>query len=158
MPPGAADDAAAEEGRLDRELAELLQELRVLLPGTAVLFGFLLALSFSAQLGEVTGAERGLFLGAFLTTALCTVLLAAPGVRHRTRFRERDKEALLASANRIALAASALLALALAAVTTLVVEHLYGWTAGIAAGLGLLLLESWFWFGWAFLRRVHTNR
>ena len=141
-----------EDSRLDRELDELLQELRVLLPGTTVLFGFLLALSFSGKFAEVTGAERALFTVAFLTTALSAVLLISPGVRHRGRFRERDKEALVRSGNRIALGASVLLAISLAAVTTLVAEHLYGWGAGIAAGLGLLAVESWFWWGWAVAR------
>ena len=143
-----------ENERLDRELDELLQELRVLLPGTTVLFGFLLALSFSGQFGAVTGAERALFMVAFLTTALAVVLLVAPGVRHRTRFRERDKEALIRSANRIAIVAAALLAVALPSVTTLVCEHLYGWTGGLVAGLTLFVVATTMWFAWALARRV----
>src|SRR5215471_244384 len=113
-----------EADRLDRELGELLQELRVLLPGTTVLFGFFLASIFSTRFNSTTDAERILFVFAFLMTAAATVLLTAPGVRHRMRFREFDKEALVKSANRVMLAGATLLAVAIAAVTTLVVEHI----------------------------------
>jgi hypothetical protein len=143
-----------EGSRLDRELDELLQELRVLITCVTVLFGFLLTVSFSGQFARITGAERGLFIGAFFATAGCALLLVTPTVRHRARFRNRDKEALLESANRLTLAASVLLACALAAVTTLVAEHVYGWLVAIAAGAVFLGASAWLWFGWAILRRV----
>jgi Kef-type K+ transport system membrane component KefB len=143
--------------RLDRELGELLQELRVLLPGTTVLFGFFLAAIFSTGFKNTTSAERALFVFAFLTTAACAVLLTAPGVRHRMRFREFDKEALIASANRVAVAGAVLLSIALAAVSALVVEYLYGWTAGAVAGFGVFALALWFWFGWALLRDLQDG-
>jgi hypothetical protein len=144
----------SEAERLDRELSELVQELRVLLPGITVLFGFLLTLSFSRQFEDITGAEQVLFMVAFLSTALSVVLLVAPGVRHRTRFRDGDKEALIRSGNRLTIAGSVLLAVALAAVTTLVCEHLYGWTAGLVAGIGLFVVEVTLWFAWALVRQV----
>lgn len=140
--------------RLDRELNELLQELRVLLPGTTVLFGFLLTLSFNSRFAEVSAAEEALFAVAFFATAACVVLLVGPGVRHRTRFRERDKEALLRTANRMAIAAAVSLAVAISAVTTLVTEYLYGWAAGIPLGFVTLLAAAWFWFGWSVIRRT----
>jgi hypothetical protein len=139
--------------RLDRELNELLQELRVLLPGTTVLLGFLLALAFSRPFDEVDAATRGVFAVAFVTTASAAVMLTAPGVRHRTRFREGDKAALITSANRITIGAAALLMISLAAVTTIVARHLYGWLIGVGAGAALLGFGSWLWFGWALTRQ-----
>lgn len=150
----ARDTEESHAERLDRELNELVQELRVLLPGITVLFGFLLTLAFSRQFEDITGAEQVLFMVAFLSTALSVVLLVAPGVRHRTRFRERDKEALLRSANRLTIAGAALLALAFASVTTLVCEHLYGWIPGLVAGVGLLVIEVSLWFAWAWMRQL----
>jgi hypothetical protein len=154
-PADESQDAKAE--RLDRELGELLQEIRVLLPGTTVLFGFFLAAIFSAGFENTTSAERALFLVAFLTTAACAVLLTSPGVRHRMRFREFDKEALIASANRVTVAGAVLLSIALATVSALVVEYLYGWTAGAVAGFGVFALALWFWFGWALLRALQNR-
>jgi hypothetical protein len=148
------DTEESKAERLDRELSELVQELRVLLPGITVLFGFLLTLSFSRRFEDITGAEQVVFMVAFLSTALSVVLLVAPGVRHRTRFRDRDKEALVRSANRLTLAGSVLLAVAFASVTTLVCEHLYGWTAGLVAGIGLFVVEVTLWFAWALVRQV----
>jgi heme/copper-type cytochrome/quinol oxidase subunit 2 len=146
----AADPPGTDDGtRLDRELDELLQELRVLLPGTTVLLGFLLALAFSGTFADASRAEEAMFTVAFSATAMAVVLMVAPVVRHRARFRDHDKEALLKSANRIALVASVLLALALTAVVTLVVEHLYGWRPGIASGAALIVAAGWLWWGWA---------
>jgi hypothetical protein len=140
--------------RLDRELAELLQELRVLLPGVQVLFAFLLTLPFTTGFPKTTDAERTLFFAAFALTAFSAVLLVAPGVRHRTRFRVRDKEALITSANRLTLTGTVALALAIALVVTLIAEYLYGWVAGVVSGALVLLLAGWCWYGWSAMRAL----
>lgn len=144
--------------RLDRELAELVQELRVLLPGVQVLFAFLLTLPFTSGFATTGDLERSLFFGAFAATAVSAVLLVAPGVRHRGRFRERDKEALIMSANRLALVGTVFLALAIASVATLVAEFLFGWGVAVATGVVLLALEAWFWYGWSLLRARKDDR
>jgi hypothetical protein len=147
-----------EADRLDRELNELLQELRVLLPGVQVLFAFLLTLPFTVGFENVTDAERLMFFGAFVSTTISAVLLVAPGVRHRGRFREHDKEALVTSGNRLALGATVFLGLAIATVAALIGEYLYGWWAGAALGSGVVLLAGWFWYAWAFVREVRRRR
>jgi hypothetical protein len=144
--------------RLDRELNELLQELRVLLPGVQVLFAFLLTLPFSAGFPKVTTEERLLFYGAFVATAISAVLLVAPGVRHRARFRDRDKEALITSANRLTLAGTVALALAIALAGTLIAEYIYGWVIGVATGVGVVVMAGWFWYGWAAARELSDRR
>src|SRR5687767_14240993 len=88
--------------RLDRELVELLQELRVLLPGIQVLFAFLLVVPFNVGFARVTGAERALYFVALMATTVSAILLIAPSARHRARFRDRDKEAVIVSSNRLA--------------------------------------------------------
>jgi hypothetical protein len=143
--------------RLDRELMELIQELRVLLPGVQVLFAFLLTVPFTQVFVQADGAERGVFYGAFVATAISTVLLVAPGVRHRSRFREHDKEALVKSSNRIALIGTVFLAAAISLVAVLVTEHLYGWVWGALAGVGVAALAAWFWYGWGFMRGLQDG-
>jgi hypothetical protein len=149
-----SDDNETQAERLDRELSELVQELRVLLPGVQVLFAFLLTVPFSVGFESVTGAERALYFLALAATSVSAVLLIAPGARHRTRFRERDKEALIVSSNQLTLAGTAFLALAMAAVVVLIGDYIYNWVVGIVAGVLTLALIGWFWYGWSVSRRV----
>ena len=146
------DEQETQAERLDRELGELVQELRVLLPGVQVLFAFLLTVPFAVGFKSVTGAERALFFIALAATSVSTVLLIAPTVRHRARFRNRDKEALVVSSNQLTLAATAFLALAMVAVVTLIGDYIYNWVVGVAAGAATFVLVAWFWYGWSISR------
>ena len=89
---------------LDRELIELLNELRVVLPGVQVLFAFLLAVPFSSGWTRVTDLQRDVFFLAFICTAAASILLIAPSAYHRLRWREGDKEQMLRTSNRLAIA------------------------------------------------------
>ena len=102
--------------RLDRELIELLNELRVALPGVQVLFAFLLAVPFSQRFEQLTAVQEDVFFAAFLCTAVATALLIAPSVYHRLRWRKRDKDQILRTSNRLAIAGTAFLAAAIVAV------------------------------------------
>ena len=139
----AADPLIDTSSRLDRELRELLEELRVLLPGIQVLFAFLLTLPFTGRFDTLTSAEEALYFIAFCSTALATVLLITPGVQHRLRWRQHDKEHLLQFGNRYVIAGTAFLATAIVSVVLLVSEYLYGWTVGVPVGVvvsGMILL------------------
>ena len=138
--------------RLDRELTELVQELRVLLPGVQVLFAFLLTIPFSVGFKSVGDAERAVYMLAFCSTTISAILLVAPGARHRARFRDHDKEALINSSNRLALAATGFLAVAIASVGLLIGEYLYGWIEGFVIAAATVLLIAWFWYGWSLMR------
>jgi len=146
-PPRDKDD-------LDRELIELLNELRVALPGVQVLFAFLLAVPFATGWQRVTNFQRDVFFVAFLCTTAATILLIAPSTYHRLRWREHDKEHMLVTANRLTIAGSVFLALAMISVVLLITDLLFslGWaivaTAVVAFGFG------WFWYGLALLRRA----
>ena len=103
-----------EEQRLDRNLAELLQELRVALPGIQVLFAFLLVVPFQQGWADVTEFEKTVYYVTLLCTAASSVLLIAPTARHRIRFRELDKRWIVETANRLAIAGLAFLGAATA--------------------------------------------
>ena len=136
----------AEGSRLDRELEELLQELRVLLTGITVVFAFLLAVPFSNRFASLTDAERAVYFVAFFATAVSIVLLSVPGVWHRIRFRDHDKEMLLRASNQFTIAGTLAMSVAIVAVVLLVSEFLYGWGIGIAAAavIGGLILALWY--------------
>lgn len=125
--PGAdTPTGEGERTRLNRNLNELLQELRIALPGVQVLFAFLLAVPFQQRFAETTGFQRSLFFATLLLTAASTALLISPTAFHRITFRLRQKPRLLALANRLTLAGLACLALAMTGAVTLVTDFLYG--------------------------------
>ena len=94
--------------RVDRELIELLNEIRVVLPGAQVLFAFLLSLPFTQRFESLTAADRDAYFAAFLCTAIGTSMLMAPSMNHRLRFREHDKERMLLWFNKLILGGSGL--------------------------------------------------
>jgi hypothetical protein len=113
------------EERVNRELIELLNELRVALPGVQVLFAFLLAVPFSQRFGQVTDLQRDAYMVALLSTLAGSVFLIAPSAYHRIRFRDRDKEALLRISNVFAIVGLALLAIGMTSVVFLVTDLLF---------------------------------
>ena len=138
---------------LDRELIELLNELRVALPGVQVLFAFLLAVPFASGWTRVTPLQRDVFFVAFLATAAASILLIAPSSFHRLRWREGDKERLLQTSNVLAIAGTVFLAIGMTAAVFLIADILFAawWaaltTAVVAGGF------AWFWYGLPLLRR-----
>ena len=143
--------------RVDRELGELLEEIRVILPGVEILFGFLILLPFEFS-DELTGLERLLYLGAFLSVSAGLALLVAPSTYHRIRFREMDKERLLFLANRCVIAATVLVAVGISSTVYLVVETLIGGVVAGLIGAANAAWFAWFWFGLPLVRRASGAR
>jgi CHASE2 domain-containing sensor protein len=110
---------------LDRELIELLNELRVTLPGVQVLFAFLLIAPFSQQFDRVNDLQKYAYLAALTFTALGSAFLIAPTPYHRIRFRDRDKEAMLRVANRLAIAGTLCVAIAMSCALFFVTDFLF---------------------------------
>jgi hypothetical protein len=110
---------------LDRELIELLNELRVTLPGVQVLFAFLLVAPFSQGFARVNDLQKYAYLVALVFTALGSAFLIAPTPYHRIRFRDRDKEAMLRITNKLAIAGTVCLALAISSALFLVTDFLF---------------------------------
>lgn len=148
--------AESDKERVDRELTELLDEIRTILPGVEILFGFLIILPFEFS-EELTGLERLLYLGAFLSVSAGLALLVAPTINHRLRFRSMDKERWLYRSNRLTIAASLFLAIGIGLTVYLVVETIVG---GVLAGLIAAANAAWigwFWFGWPLVQKAHKR-
>ncbi|HLX31907.1 MAG TPA: DUF6328 family protein [Gaiellaceae bacterium] len=132
--------------RADRELIELLNELRVVLPGVTVLFAFLLAVPFARGWPKVTPFERDIFIVAVLATGVSIAFLTAPSSFHRLRFRRGYKDRLVKTGNVLAILGIGAFAVALEAVVLLVVSYVISRGAGIvaAAAIGGLVLVLWY--------------
>jgi membrane associated rhomboid family serine protease len=150
--------AETEKERIDRELLELLNELRVALPGVQVLFAFLLTIPFSSRFTSLTAPQEAMYFGTFLVSLLALAFLMAPSSYHRLRFRQQDKERLLTSANRFAIWGVAMLALALCGSSLLVADVLYGSAAASLAVAGTIGVLLWCWFGLPLARRARDGR
>jgi hypothetical protein len=110
---------------LDRELIELLNELRVTLPGVQVLFAFLLIAPFSQGFERVNDLQKYAYLAALTFAALGSAFLIAPTPYHRIRFRDRDKEAMLRIGNRLALGGTVCLAIGISCALFFVTDFLF---------------------------------
>ena len=117
--------------RYDRNLNELLGELRVALPGVQVLFAFLLVAPFNQRFGSVSSFERALYLCALLLTLLASILLIAPTMIHRLHFQLGAKAHIVHTANRLTIAGLAVFAVAMTAAVLLVTHYLFGPTLAI---------------------------
>ena len=138
----------SEKERRDRELIELLNELRVALPGIQVLFAFLLTIPFTNAFQQTASAQRGAYFTAFLGATAASLLLIAPTVFHRLRFREGSKEHLLHASNRSTIVGMALLALSITATVFLITDVVYGAPESVVLALatGLAFVGYWFLF------------
>ena len=116
----------SEEARLDRNLSELLQELRVALPGVQVLFAFLLAVPFQKNFTEISPFEKKVYFGTLLCTAVSAALLISPTAYHRITFHLQQKRQLVSLANRFAIVGLGFLALAMTGAITLITNVLFG--------------------------------
>ncbi len=122
--------------RVDRELIELLNELRVALPGVQVLFAFLLTVPFSQRFDVLSASDRRVYFAAVLGSAAASALLIAPSAHHRLRFRSGSKERMLKTANALAVAGMAFLALSMGAVVYVITAVLHSsTTAAVVAGV-----------------------
>ena len=145
------------ESKQDRELMELLNELRVALPGIQVMFAFLLIVPFSQGFTQVTELQRNVYFMTFLCTAAATAFLIAPTTYHRIRWREGDKEHMLKVANRYAIVGTVFLAFAMTGVVFLITDFLYDSGPAIAATAAAAGMYTFFWFGIPVLRGLRER-
>ncbi len=138
-----ADESKRE--RLNRELIELLNELRVALPGVQVLFAFLLAVPFQARFRETTSFQRDVYFAGLALSLVATAFLIAPTAVHRLNFRAHDKEAIVLISNQLVIVGTGFLALAMICVTALISDILFGRTATIVVSVLSALLFALLW-------------
>lgn len=123
----------SEDERLDRNLGELLQELRVALPGVQVLFAFLLAVPFQGNFTKITPFQEKVYFATLLCTAISAALLISPTAYHRLTFHLQQKRALVSLSNRLAIAGLGFLALAMTGAIMLITDFLFGSLAATVA-------------------------
>jgi hypothetical protein len=143
-----------EQERLNRELDQLLGELRVAMPGVQVLFAFLLALPFQQRFGDATEFQRTVYFVTLLFSASASALFIAPTAYHRLMFRERDKPRLVRISGKLAIGGLACLAVSMNGAVLLVTDVLFERTTVIVTIAITATLYAGLWFGLGLMRRV----
>jgi hypothetical protein len=132
--------------RLDRELGELLQELRVILPGVQVLLAFLLTAPFQQRFASLPGSLRNAFFAAIVCATLATAFLIAPSVHHRMRWRAGDKERLVRIGNQMAIVGTVFLAAAIVLALYVVTNVLFTTNLAALTAIAGLVLFAGLWY------------
>jgi uncharacterized protein DUF6328 len=140
------DPGESEDARQNRQLTELLNELRVALPGVQMMFGFLLAVPFSQRFAGLSDNQRGLYYAAFLAAAGASVFFIAPTAFHRIVWQRGAKRRLLGVSNVLTIIGTVLLAGAITAVVLFITSYLYGSSLAALAGgvLVATLVSLWY--------------
>lgn len=140
-----AQPGESRKERVDRELREMLEEIRVALPGVELLLGFLLVLPFTDRFDLLGELDRAMYLACFLVTAMTTALFVAPTSHHRLGFRRVDKEQLIARSNKVILAGLVMLKIAISLAAYVVSTVVVGapWSFVLAGAI-----TAWFAFWW----------
>ena len=140
------DDRGREERKRDRQMIELLNELRVALPGVQILFAFLLTVPFSQRFGDLTLFQRDVFYITLIATTLSTACLIAPSAAHRLRFHQGERSWIIESANVMMITGLAFLAIALGCSVLLITDLIFdGARVWIYSGAVLLVIVG-LWF------------
>lgn len=150
--PSGRDESESE--RLDRNLGELLQELRVALPGVQVLFAFLLAVPFQQNFTKINSFEKNVYFFTLLCTALSAALLIAPSSYHRMTFRLQQKRDLIHLSNRLTIAGLSFLALAMTGAIVLITDVLFGGVATAITGTAAAAVFFTLWYVLPLRRRL----
>jgi hypothetical protein len=143
--------------RIDRNLQEMLGELRVALPGVQVLFAFLLVVPFNQRFTDVTDFQKALYLVTLLFTTASAICLIAPTVHHRLEFRRQEKEEIVMTGNVIVIVGLGLLAIAMTMAVVLVTDFIYGTATTVVAAGGAAATFALLWYAIP-LRRILAGR
>jgi Family of unknown function (DUF6328) len=146
MPERPSGRDESDEERLDRNLGELLQELRVALPGVQVLFAFLLAVPFQRNFDRISAFDKRVYFGILLCTAISAALLIAPSAYHRLTFRYQQKRRLVLLANRFAIAGLSFMALAMTGAIMLVTDVLFGTVTTVVTTTAVFAMFVALWY------------
>ena len=150
-------DHESDNERHDRQLVELLNELRVALPGVQMLFGFLLAVPFSQRFTEISDGQRWLYYATFVAAAAASACLIAPTSFHRIIWRRGAKERLVHISSGLTIVGTGFLATAITGSVALVTSLLFGSSsAAIAGGLAAGVLIA-LWYAGPLVIRLRTH-
>ncbi len=151
QPPDPRDESRDE--RDDRNLAELLQEVRIAGLGVQVLFGFLLSIPFTSRFARLDTAQRDLYITTLLLAAVATALLLGPVAYHRIVFRRRQKESLVRAANLMAILGLVAVGLAVSSAVALVLSYVAPGLPAVVITVVVLALFAGLWFALPLARR-----
>ena len=140
--------------RADRNMSELLQELRVALPGVQVLFAFLLAVPFQQRFADVTAFQEKTYFVVLLLSAAASAFLIAPSAYHRLNFAQGDKPHIVRVASRLTVIGMGLLALAMSGAVLLVTDYLFSSTTTAVTTAVVVLMFAFLWFALPLMRRA----
>ena len=126
-------DRSEDEIKRDRQMTELLQELRIALPGVQILFAFLLTVPFAMGFQKTTSFQRDLYFATLLATTASTACLIAPSATHRLRFHQKERAYIVESSNRLLIVGLVFLSIAMVCAVTLITDYLFG------------LADAWYW-------------
>jgi uncharacterized RDD family membrane protein YckC len=143
----------AEQERLNRQMTELLNELRVAMPGVQVLFAFLLAVPFQQRFETVNAFQRDVYLVTLLAAATATAFFIAPSAYHRIAFQQHEKARIIQMGTRQFICGLVALAVAMNGAVLLVTDVLFQAPTEIVTTVGVGALFLWLWFGIGLLRR-----
>lgn len=148
----------SEKERLDRNLGELLQELRVVLPGVQVLFAFLLTVPFQWDESKITAFQEKVYFATLLLTALSAALLMSAPAYHRLTFRLQQKDRMIRVANRLAILGLGSLAVAMVGAIVLVTDYLFGPVTTVVAGGAAFAVFTALWYLLPLQQRVSAGQ
>lgn len=143
--------------RLDRELMQLLNELRVALPGVQVLFAFLLTIPFTGRFTDLSNVQRDLYFATFCATIVSTAFLLTPTAYHRLRWRRFDKERMLRLGNRTTITGLVALGAAICGASFLIADLLFGPVAALTTTIAAMALIGALWFAVPLSREVDED-
>jgi hypothetical protein len=143
-----------EQERLNRQMMELLNELRVAMPGVQVLFGFLLTVPFQQRFAQVTDFQRTVYFATLIAAAVATAFLIAPSAYHRVMFEQHDKPTIIRVGTVQMLVGLGALALAMNGAVLLVTDVLFDGGTVTVTVAALATVYFALWFGFGLVRRV----
>jgi membrane-bound acyltransferase YfiQ involved in biofilm formation len=150
----AGERSEEEQQRLNRQMLELLNELRVAMPGVQVLFGFLLTVPFQQGWRRVTEFQETVYFVTLIAAAVATAFLIAPSAYHRVAFEQNEKPNIVRVGTVQMLAGLVALAIAMNAAVLLVVDVVFDSGTTVVTVVALTTLYATLWFGFGALRRV----
>jgi hypothetical protein len=144
--------------RLNRELMELLQELRVMIPGVQVLLAFLLTAPFQQRFANLPGSMRNAFFASIACATLATAFLIAPSAHHRLRWRAGEKEALVRIGNQMAIAGTVFLAAAIVLALYVITDVLFTTDLALWTAIGAVIVFGGLWYALPMLWRSPSDQ
>jgi hypothetical protein len=154
-----SEDGSTEESPRETEIrymSDLLQELRVVLPGVQVTFAFLLTVAFMDRFAQATPLQRSVYFAALLSTAMATAFFIAPTIQHRILWRQGQRATRLKMGNGLLIAGTVLLAIGMSCVIFLVADVVYGRTGAIVATTAIVMVFVGVWYVFPLYRRMRN--